>query len=90
LALRFLILLLRDVMICHICSEVRIGVVSEDVTPYCASVAVIMFRRVLPCFSVSSDPIGDSGSSLVALCALSSVKAFSSPCPSDEWVKIFR
>jgi len=43
-----------------------------------------MFRRVLPCSSVSSDPIGDGGSGVVGLGALSSVKALSSPSSNDE------
>jgi len=71
-------------MICPICSGLRIGVVSEDVAPPCSAVAAIVFRRVLPASSVSSDPIGDGGSGVVGLGALSSVKALSSPSPSDE------
>ena len=57
---------------------------SEDVASPCSAVAAIVFRRVLPCSSVSSNPIGDSGSGVVGLGALSSVKALSSPSPSDE------
>ena len=72
-------------MICLICSGLRIGVASEDVAPPCSVVAAIVFRRVLPGSSVSSDPIGDGGSDVVGLSALSSVKALSSsPSPSDE------
>jgi len=71
-------------MICLICSGFRIGVVSEDVAPLCSVVAAIVFRRVHPGSSVSSDPIGDGGSGVVGLGALSSVKALSSPAPSDE------
>ena len=71
-------------MICLICSGLRIGVVSEKVVPPCSVVASIVFRRVLPCSSVSSDPLGDGGSGVVGLGALSSVKALSSPSPSDE------
>jgi len=71
-------------MICLICSGFRIGVVSEDVAPPCSAVAAIVFRRVLPGSSVSSDPIGDGGSGVVGLGALSSVKALSSPSPSDD------
>ena len=43
-----------------------------------------MFRRVLPGSSVSSDPIGDGGSGVIGLGALSSVKALSSPSPRHE------
>ena len=57
---------------------------SEDVAPLCSVVAAIVFRRVLPGSSVSSDPIGDGGSGVVGLGALSSVKALTSPSPSDE------
>ena len=57
---------------------------SEEVAPPCSAVAAIVFRRVLPCSSVSSEPIGDGGSGVVGLGALSSVKALSSPSPSDE------
>ena len=71
-------------MICLICSGFRIGVVSEEVAPSCSAVAAIVFRRVLPCSSVSPDPIGDGGSGVVGLRALSSVKALSSPSSSDE------
>ena len=56
----------------------------EDVAPPCSAVAACVLRRVLPCSSVSSDPLGDSGSGVVGVCALSSVKALSSPSPSDE------
>ena len=80
----FLVPPLRDVMICLICSGLRIGVVSEDVAPPCSVVSAIVFRRVLPGSSVSSDPIGDGGSGVVGLGALSSAKAPSSPCPSDD------
>jgi len=59
-------------------------VVSEDVAPPCSAVATIVFRRVLPCSSVSSDPLGDGGSGVVGLGALSSVMALSSPSLSDE------
>jgi len=58
--------------------------VSDDVAPPCSAVAAIVFRRVLPGSSVSSDPIGDGGSSVVGLGPLSSVKALSSPSPSDD------
>ena len=44
----------------------------------------MVFGRVLPCSSVSSDPLGDGGSGVVGLGALSSVKALSNPSPSDE------
>ena len=57
---------------------------SQDVAPPCSAVAAIVLRRVLPGSSVSSDPIGDGGSGVVGLGALSSVKALSSPSPSDE------
>ena len=43
-----------------------------------------MFRRVLPGSSVSSDPIGDGGSGVVGIGALSSIKALSSPSVRDE------
>ena len=71
-------------MICLICSGFRIGVVCEDVAPSCAAVAAIVFRPVFPCCSVSSDPLGDGGSGVVGLGALSSIKALSSPSPSHE------
>jgi len=71
-------------MICLICSGLRIGVVSADVAPPSSAVAAIVFRLVLPCSSVSSDPIGDRGSGVVGLGALSSVKALSSPSVSDQ------
>ena len=71
-------------MICLICSGLRIGVVSEDIAPPCSAVAAIVFYRVLPGSSVPSDPIGDGGSGVVGLGALSSVKALSSPSPSGE------
>jgi len=67
-----------------ICSGLRIGVVSEDLVPPCSAVAAIVFRRVLPGSSVSSDPIGDGGSGVLGLGALSSVKALSSPSSSDD------
>jgi len=57
---------------------------TEDVAPPCSAVAAIVFRRVLPGSSVSSDPIGDGGSGVVGLGALSSVKALSSPSPSHD------
>ena len=75
---------LRDAMICLICSRLMIGVVSEDEAPVCSTVAAIVFRRVLPGSSVSSDPLGDGGSGVVGLGALSSVKALSSPSPSED------
>ena len=50
----------------------------------CSVVATSVFRLVLPWSSVSSDPIGDGGSGVVGLGALSSVKSLSSPSPSDE------
>jgi len=71
-------------MICLICSGFRIGVVSEDVAPPCSVVAAIVFCLVLPCSSVSSDPLGDGGSGVVGLAPLSSVNALSSPSSSDE------
>ena len=71
-------------MICLICSGLRIGVVSEEVAPLCSAVAAIVFRRVLPVSSVSSDPIGDGGSGVVGLGALSSVNALSSPSPNND------
>jgi len=71
-------------MICLICSGFRIGVVSEDLAPRCSAVAAIVFGCVLPCSSVSSNPLGDGGSGVVGLGALSSVKALSSPSPSDK------
>jgi len=71
-------------MICLICAGLMIGVVSEDEAPPCSAVAAIVFRRVLPGSSVSSDPIGDGGSGVVGLGALSSVKALSSPSPSED------
>jgi len=71
-------------MICLICSWLRIGVVSKEIAPPCSAVAAIVFRRVFPCSSVSSDPLGDGGSGVVGLGALSSVKAVSSPSASGE------
>ena len=71
-------------MICLICFGFRIGVVSEDVAAPCAAVVAIVFRRVLPRSSVCSHPLGNSGSSIVGLGALSSVKPLSSSSPSDE------
>jgi len=46
-----------------------------------------VFHRVLPCSSVSSDPLGDGGSGVVGLGALAAVKALSSPSPSDQRAK---
>jgi len=83
LALGFLVPPLKDAIICLICSGYRIGVVSEEVAPPCSVVAAIVFRRVLPCSSVASDPLGDGGSGVVGLGALSSVNALSSPSPSN-------
>jgi len=77
-------------MICLICSGLRIEVVSEEVAPSCSAVASIVFRRVLPGSSVSSDTIHDGGSGVVGLAGLFSVKALPSPSPSDEKVEIFR
>jgi len=71
-------------MICLICSGFRIGVVSENVAPACSAVATIVFRHGLPCSSVSSDPLGDGGSGVVELGALSPFKALSSHSLSDE------
>jgi len=71
-------------MICLILSGLRIGVVSADVAPPCAAVAAIGFCHVLPRSSVSSDPIDDGGSRILGLGTLPSVKALSSPSPSDE------
>jgi len=71
-------------MICLICSGFTIRVVSEGVAPSYAVVVAIVFRRVLPRSSVSSDPFGDGSSDVIGLGALSSVKALSSPSPSDE------
>ena len=71
-------------MICLICSGLRIGVVSQDVAPPCSPLVAIVFCRVVPGSSVSSDPIGDGGAGVVGLGGLSSVKALSSPSPRDE------
>jgi len=60
------------------------GVVSEDLAPPCSAVATIVFPLVLPCSSVSSDPLDDRGSGILGLGALSSIKALSSPSASDE------
>jgi len=84
LALGFLVPWLKDAMICLICSGLRIGVVSKEVAPPCSAVAAIMFHHVLPCSSVSSDPLSDGGYGVVGLGALSSIKALSSASPSDE------
>jgi len=67
-----------------LCSGLHIGVLSEDVAPPCSAVAALVFRRVLPGSSVSCDPIGDGGAGVVGLGALSSVKALSSPSPSEN------
>jgi len=56
----------------------------EDVTSPCYVVAAIVFHRVFPSSSVSSDPAGDGGSGVVGLGALSSVKALSNPSSRDE------
>jgi len=66
-------------MIWHISSWFRIGVHCEDLVAAGAVVAAIGFCRVPPCPSLSSDVIGDGGSGVVGLGALSSVKALSSP-----------
>ena len=71
-------------MIWLICSGFSIGGVSAEVVPPCSAIAAIMFGCVLPCSCVSSDPIGDGGSGVVGLGALSSVKALSRPSPNDE------
>ena len=71
-------------MICLICFVFRISVVSKDLSPPCPTVAAILFPRVLPCPSISSDSLGNSGSGVGGLGALSSVKALSNPSPSDE------
>jgi len=71
-------------MIGLIYSGFRIGVVSEDAAPPCSAVAAIVFSLVLPCASVSSDPLGDADSGVVGLAALSSVNALSSPSSCDE------
>ena len=84
MALGLLVPPLKDAIICLICSGLRIGVVSADVAAPRSAVAAIVFGRVLPCSSISSDPLGDSGSGVVGLGALSSVKALSGPSPSDE------
>ena len=60
------------------------GAFSEDLAPPCSVVAAIVFRRVLPCSSLSSDPLGDGGSGVVGLAALFSVKALSSRSFSAE------
>ena len=57
---------------------------SEDVAPPCSAVAAIVFPRVLPGSSVSSDPIGDGGPGVVGLGALSSVNALASPSPNND------
>ena len=75
---------LRDVMICLICSGLRIGLASENAVPPWSAVAAILFRRGLPGSSVASDPIGDGGSGLVGLGALPSLKDHSSSSVSDE------
>ena len=84
LALGFLVPPLRDVMICLICCGLWMVVASEETAPPCSAIAAIVFPRVLPCFSVASDPIGDAGSSLLGLGALTSVKALTSPSSNDE------
>jgi len=71
-------------MIWLICSLLIIRVVSEDVAPPCSAVAAIVFPRVLPCSSVSSNPSGDAGSGVVGVGALSSIKAFARASPRDE------
>jgi len=82
--LGFLVPPVREAMICLICSGFRIGVVPDDVAPPCSAVAAIVFRCVLPWSSVSSLPLGNGGSGVGGLGALSSIKALSSPSPSDD------
>ena len=84
LPLSFLVPPLRDAIICLIYSKFRIGVVSENAAPPCAAVASIVFRRLIPPSSVSSDPIGNGGSGVVGRGPFSSVRALSSSSPSDE------
>ena len=84
MALGFLVPPLNDAILCPIGSGFKMAVVSEDVVPPCSVGAAIVFRCVLPCSSVSSDPLGDSGSGVVGLGALSSVKALPSPSTTDE------
>jgi len=71
-------------MICLICSRVTISVVSEDVAPPGSTVPAIVFCHVLPCSSISYDPLDDGGSGVVGLGALCSVHALSNPSPTDE------
>jgi len=71
-------------MICLICFGVILRVVSEDVVPPGSCVAAIVIPRVLLHPSVSSDPIGDGIFGVVGLGAFSSLKALSSPSPSDQ------
>jgi len=75
-------------MICLIFWGFRIRVVSGDVAPPCSAVAAIVFRRVLPCSSVSSAPLGERGSGVVGLGALSAFKALSSLSARDERSKL--
>ena len=67
-----------------ICSRFKSGVVLEDVASPCFVVAAIVFRRILPCSPVTSDPAGDCGSGVVGLGALSSVKTLYNPSSRDE------
>ena len=62
MALGFLVSPLRDAMIWLLCSEFRIWVVSEDLAPPCSHVSAMVFGRVLPSSSVSSDHLDDGGS----------------------------
>jgi len=58
--------------------------VFDAVTPPSYVAASMVFRHVLPCSSIASDPPGDGGSGVVGLGALSSVKAVPNPSYSDE------
>ena len=75
---------LRAVTICLNCLEFKSGLIWEDDdSPWCV-VAAMVFRQVLPCSSVSSEPAGGAGSGLVGLGALCSVKTLYNPSSKND------
>jgi len=80
--------LLKTGKICLICFGVKSGVIFDDVVSPGYRGAAIVFRRVLRCSSVSSNPAGDGPSCVVGLGVLSSVRALSNTSSSDERSRI--
>jgi len=74
----------RAETICLLCLGFKSAVILKDLASPCCVVAAIMFRRVVACSSLSSDPAGDGGSAVVGLGARSSLKGLSNPSSSDE------